>query len=317
MPHATVCVPDRPLPDLRFTAPCDCLAHLYGNAGDRPQRARFYATDLTGEEWQVIRRVMPLPGWLCGRGGNPEGYCHREMFDAVRYLVSEGIKWRAIPADFPPWGAVYAFQRRWQAEELLDVLHDRLREQVRLLEGRDDPEPTAAIVDSQSLRGAATLTGDRRGYDGAKLVSGSKRHIAVDCLGLLLVVLVTAADLQDRDAGVNLLSAVRRLFTRVRLVWADSGYAGALVDWAREKLALKVEVVRRGDDMSGFVVLPRRWVVERTFAWLVNCRRLVRDYERTAAAHEAYVKWAMVILMTRRLAEAGQRPARRVPSVSA
>lgn len=316
MPHAIVCAVDRPLPDLRFTAPCDCLAHLYGNAGDRPLRKRFYDTDMSDEEWQVIRRVMPLPGWLCGRGGNPEGYCHREMFDAVRYFVSNGIKWRAVPADFPPWGAVYAFQHRWQAEELLDVLHDRLREQVRLLEGRDDPEPTAAIVDSQSLRGASTLTGERRGYDGAKLVSGSKRHIAVDCLGLLLVVLVSAADLQDRDAGVQLLDAVRRLSTRVRLVWADSGYAGALVDWARQKLALKVEVVRRSDDMSGFVVLPRRWVVERTFAWLVNCRRLVRDYERTAAAHEAYVKWAMVTLMTRRLAAAGHAPARRVPPVS-
>jgi transposase len=316
VPHAIVCAVDRPLPDLRFTAPCDCLAHLYGNAGDRPLRKRFYDTDMSDEEWQVIRRVMPLPGWLCGRGGNPEGYCHREMFDAVRYFVSNGIKWRAVPADFPPWGAVYAFQHRWQAEELLDVLHDRLREQVRLLEGRDDPEPTAAIVDSQSLRGASTLTGERRGYDGAKLVSGSKRHIAVDCLGLLLVVLVTAADLQDRDAGVQLLGAVRRLFTRVRLVWADSGYAGALVDWARQKLALKVEVVRRSDDMSGFVVLPRRWVVERTFAWLVNCRRLVKDYERTAAAHETYVKWAMVTLMTRRLAAAGHAPARRVPPVS-
>ncbi|MFC1232242.1 transposase [Streptomyces sp. Sce081] len=167
------------------------------------------------------------------------------------------------------------------------------------------------------MRGAATLTGERRGFDGAKLVSGSKRHIAVDCLGLLLVVLVTAADLQDRDAGVHLLGAVRRLFTRVRLVWADSGYAGALVDWAREKLALKVEVVRRSDDVNGFVVLPRRWVVERTFAWLVNCRRLVRDYERSAAAHEAYVKWAMVTLMTRRLATAGQTPVRALPPASA
>ncbi|WP_436738498.1 transposase [Streptomyces sp. BBFR102] len=153
---------------------------------------------MSEEEWRVVRRRMPLPGWLRGRGGNPEGYCHREMSDAVRYFDSEDIKWRAMPSDFPPWGAVYAFARGWQAEELLDVLHDRLREQVRLLEGRDDPEPSAAIVDSRSLRGAATLT---------------------------------------------------------------------------------------GDDMSGFVVLPRRWVVGRALAWLVNCRRLVRDYERTGAAH--------------------------------
>ncbi|MEU2251496.1 transposase, partial [Streptomyces sp. NPDC019224] len=163
MPNATVVLPGRPLPDLRFAAECDCLAHLYGNAGDRPIRARFYATDLTDKEWQVIRQVMPLPGWLLGRGGHPEGFCHREMLDAVRYLVDNGIKWRAMPADFPPWPAVYAFQRRWQTDELLDVLHDRLREQVRMVEGRDDPEPTAAIIDSQSLRGASTLVGDRRG----------------------------------------------------------------------------------------------------------------------------------------------------------
>ncbi|AWK09563.1 IS5 family transposase [Streptomyces spongiicola] len=309
MQNATVVLSDRPLPDLRFAAECDCLAHLYGNAGDRPLRARVYATDLTDEEWQIVRRVMPVPGWLCGRGGNPEGFCHREMIDAVRYFVDNGIEWRAMPPDFPPWSAVYAFQHRWHTDELLDVLHERLREQVRIVEGRDDPEPSAAIVDSQSLRGASTLTGERRGYDGAKNVSGSKRHIAVDCLGLLLVVMVTAADLQDRDAGVALLERVRSLFTRVRLVWADSGYAGALVDWALHALGMKVEVSRRGDDRAGFVVIPRRWVVERTFAWLVNCRRLVRDYERTAAAHESYVKWAMVTLMTRRLAAADHEAA--------
>ncbi|MER5477544.1 IS5 family transposase [Streptomyces sp. NPDC002734] len=253
---------------------------------------------------------MPLPGWLLGRGGNPEGFCHREMLDTVRYFVDDGTKWRAMPADFPPWQAVYAFQRRWQTDELLDVLHDRLREQVRMVEGRDDPEPTAAIIDSQSLKGASTLVGDRRGYGAGKQVSGAKRQITMDCLGLLLVVMVTAAALQNRDAGVDLLERMQALFAKVSTVWADSGYTGALVDWVLHALALKVEVTRRTDDQAGFVVVPRRWFVERTFAWLVNCRRFVRDYERTAAAHESYVKWAMVTLMTRRLAAAERETAR-------
>lgn len=289
MPNATDALPDRPLPDPRFAAERDCLAHLYGNASDRPLRARFYATDLTDDEWQVVRRVMPVPGWLTGRGGNPEGFCHREMLDALRYFVDGGIKWRAMPADFPPWGAVYAFHRRRPADELLDVLHERLREQVRMVEGREgsraDCRDRRLPVPARRLhagRGPAWIRRDEE------------------------VVMVTAADLQDRDAGVNLLARVRALFMRVQLVWADSGYAGALVEWARHTLALKVEVTRRGDNTAGFVVQPRRRVVERRFAWLMNCRRLVRDYERTAVGHETYVKWAMVTLMTRRLAAAGQ-----------
>ncbi|WP_244224036.1 transposase [Streptomyces tirandamycinicus] len=159
--------------------------------------------------------------------GQPGGFCHREMIDAVRYFVDNGIEWRAMPPDFPPWSAVYAFQHRWHTDELLDVLHERLREQVRIVEGGRS-RASAAIVDSQSLRGASTLTGERAGTTGEECV-GFQASLAVDCLGLLLVVMVTAADLQDRDAGVALLERVRSLFTRVRLVWADSGYAGALV----------------------------------------------------------------------------------------
>ncbi|MDJ0375858.1 IS5 family transposase [Streptomyces sp. H10-C2] len=223
------------------------------------------------------------------------------MLDVVRYLVDGGIKWRSMPADFPPWDRVYAFFRRWMRQGLVGELHDRLRGKVRQAEGKA-AEPTAAIIDSQSLRGAATVGADTRGYDGGKRVGGRKRHIIVDTLGLLLVVAVTAANVSDRDAAYPLLERLRALHRLIALVWADGGYTGRLVDWARHKLQVMLQVVKRSEDASGFVVLPRRWVVERTLSWLMRSRRLVRDYERLPATHEALVQVSMTMLMSRRLA---------------
>lgn len=280
---------------------CDCLAHVYGNATDRADRARCYPSDMSDAEWSQVRPLLPVPAWLEGRGGQPEGYCHRQMLDAVRYLVDGGIKWRAMPADFPPWDRVYAFFRRWMRQGLVGEFHDRLRGRVRQAEGKAQ-EPTAAVIDSQSLRGAATVGADTRGYDGGKKVAGRKRHIIVDTLGLLLVVAVTAANVSDRDAAYPLLERLRALHRMITLVWADGGYTGRPVDWALQKLQLTLRVVKRSDDTSGFVVLPRRWVVERTLSWLMRSRRLVRDYERLTATHEAMVQVSMTMLMSRRLA---------------
>ena len=218
---------------------------------------------MTDAEWAVVRDVLPVPAWLDGRGGQPEGYCHRQMLDAVRYLVAGGISWRSMPADFPAWGRVYAFARRWRLTGLLAGLHDRLRALVRADAGRD-PEPTAAIIDSQSLRAAPSVPRSTSGWDGGKRVGGRKRHVVVDCLGLLLAVTVTAASVQDRDAAQPLLERLRDRFHKVTLVWADGGYAGRLVTWAAERLQVVLQIVRRNDDTSGFVVLARRWVVERT-----------------------------------------------------
>lgn len=284
---------------------CDCLAHRFGNAADRPDRVRCYGSDLTEAEWQVLRPLLPVPAWLQGRGGRPEGYCHRVMLDAVRYVVDNGVKWVNLPCDFPPYRRVHAFARRWQVTGLLAEFHDRLRDKVRQKEGRD-VDPTAAIVDSQSVRAAANIPGSTTGWDGGKRVGGRKRHLVVDCLGLVLAVAVTAANVQDRDAAVPLLERLRRLYFSVRLVWADGGYAGRLVDWAAENLHLTLEIVKRSDDTTGFVVLPRRWVVERTLSWLMRSRRLVRDYETLPAMHEAMVLWSMTMLMSGRLA--GRRP---------
>lgn len=284
---------------------CDCLAHRFGNAADGPDRVPCYGSDLTEAEWQVIRPLLPVPAWLQGRGGRPEGYCHRVMLDAVRYVVDNGVKWVNLPCDFPPYRRVHAFARRWQVTGLLTELHDRLRDKVRQKEGRS-PDPTAAIVDSQSLRAATNIPRSTSGWDGGKKVGGRKRHLVVDCLGLVLAVAVTAASVQDRDAAVPLLERLRQMCFSIRLVWADGGYAGRLVDWAAENLHLTLEIVRRTDDTTGFVVLPRRWVVERTLSWLMRSRRLVRDYETLPVMHEAMVLWSMTMLMSGRLA--GRRP---------
>ncbi|WP_435191453.1 IS5 family transposase [Streptomyces sp. bgisy126] len=256
---------------------------------------------MSDAEWAVVRDAMPVPGWLEGRGGQPEGYCHRQMVDAVRYLVAGGIAWRAMPADFPAWDRVYAFFRRWRDKGLVAEFHDRLRDRVREAAGRD-PEPSAGIIDAQSVRAAASVLAASRGFDGGKKVNGRKRHIVVDTLGLLLTVMVTAASVTDRDAGQTLLARLRERHWRIARVWADGGYTGRLVDLARDVWRVALTVVKRSDDAAGFTVLPKRWLVERTFAWLMRSRRLTRDYEGRTDSSEAVIRWSMSMVMSRRLA---------------
>jgi len=282
---------------------CDCLAHVYGNAADRPDRERRYPSDMTDAEWARVRAALPVPGWLEGRGGQPEGYCHRQMIDAVRYLVAGGITWRAMPSDFPCWKRVYAFFQRWRDQGLLTEFHDRLRDEVRRAAGRD-PQPSAGVIDAQSVKAAATVTATTRGFDGGKKINGRKRHIVVDTLGLLLVVMVTAAGVTDRDGARDLLGRVRARYFRLTRVWADGGYTGPLVDWAANAWRIALTVVKRSDDTTGFVVLPKRWLVERTFGWLMRSRRLARDYERRTDTAEAMIRWSMTMVMSRRLAKA-------------
>jgi putative transposase len=222
------------------------------------------------------------------------------VVDAIRYVIHNGCVWRAVPADFPPWRTVYGLYQRWNASGATIDLHDALRAQTRRAAGRA-AEPTAAVIDSQSVRAAATVPKASRGWDNAKKVNGRKRHIAVDTTGLLLEVLATPASVQDRDAARPLLFNLHRARRRIRRAWADSVYAGKLQPWAATYLKLTVEIVKRPSDQHTFQVLPRRWVVERTLAWITNYRRCARDYERLPANHEAAVYWAMITLMTRRL----------------
>lgn len=289
------------------TPACDCLAHRFGNAGDHTARERRYPTDMSDAEWKVVRPLLPVPGWLRGRGGQPEAYCHRAILDAIRYLVDNATKWRAIPGDFPPWDRVYAFFRRWRDHDLVKEFHDRLRRRVREQAGRD-PEPSAGVIDSQSVKADAVVGADSRGFDGGKLINGRKRHAVVDTLGLLLAVMVTAADIGDRAAAQVLLAQVAAAHHRLALIWADGGYTGSLVEYSLAVLALVLAIVKRSDDMRGFVVLPKRWIVERFFAHLMRSRRLVRDFERSTSSAEAMIYWSMTTLMTRRLAR--PRPSR-------
>jgi transposase len=260
---------------------------------------------MTGAEWAVCEPLLPAPAWLAGRGGRPASWCMRDIADAIRYLTHNGPVWRALPADFPPAGTVYWWLDKWQADGSAERMHDDLRERVRAAAGRN-LRPSAAVIDSQSVKGSEMIARTRRGYDAGKKINGTKRHLAVDALGLLLTVLVTAASVQDRDAAKPLLWNLRKAFPAVKLAWADGGYAGKLVTWAATRLKpkLTLEIVKRPDDLHTFKVLPRRWVVERTLSWIT--RRTVRDYERLPAHHETFIYWAMIILMTRRLARKPQ-----------
>lgn len=271
------------------------------------RRPRRYPSDTSEAEWQLIAPHIPAGE----RGGRPVRYPRRDIVDAIRYLNHNGCVWRALPADFPPWRTVYHYFRAWTRDGTLARLHNSLREQVRHAAGRRT-QPSAAIMDSQTVRAAETVARTQRGFDAGKKLNGRKRHLAVDTNGLLLVVLVTAASVQDRDAARLLLAALRTCFTTVTRVWADAAYAGRLVDWAATTLRLGVDIVRKLAGQIGFQPLPRRWVVERTIAWINRCRRTVRDYERHPAHHAAMVQWAMVTVMTRRLARHRTTPPRQV-----
>ena len=204
-----------------------------------------------------------------------------------------------LPHDLPPWQTVYHYFRQWKGDGTWEHMNEALRIRLRVADGRE-AEPSAAIVDSQSAK--TTNVKGIRGYDAGKKVKGRKRHILVDTMGLLLVVIVHAADIQDRDGVKLLLNKVKGSFSRLRLIWADGGYAGKLVDWVLNIHGWTLEIVKRDKGVKGFQVLPRRWVVERTFAWLGRYRRLSKDYEVLTETSEAMIYACMVHLMVRRLA---------------
>jgi transposase len=263
-----------------------------------------YPSDLTDGQWLVIESLVPP----VRRGGRPAEHARRRIVDAILYVVRTGCSWRQLPHDFPPWATVFWYFKQWRADGTVDRIHDALRDRVRDEAGRD-PLASAGIVDAQSVKGADTVGADSRGFDAGKKVNGRKRHIVVDTMGLLLAVIITTAAVQERDGARRVLDRLRFTMPSVALVWADGGYAGQLVTWARDRLRVLVEIVRKPLGIKTFHVLPRRWVVDRTFAWMSRCRRLAHDYERLPEHSEAMIKWAMIGLMTRRLAPApGRRP---------
>jgi transposase len=282
----------------------DCLCR------DRVPR---YPSDLTDAQWQVLRpEAEQVMAELCRAAGRPMVHDVRAMLDAVFYVDREGIRWRALPVDFPHWEAAYAFYQRWNARGLPPLLVERLRGRLRERAGRDR-QPRAAVFDAQTVKAAETVARASRGFDPGKKINGRKRHIAVDTQGLLLAVVVTAANINDRTGARLLLIKLLDFCTRLCLIWADDGYRGTpLIQWMRAVAAVSFQVITTKAATSKqhrFRIVPRRWVVERTFGWLLHYRRLVRDYERRPEHHEAMVYWATILIMTKRLAKLPPDPA--------
>src|SRR6266511_2975158 len=267
-----------------------------------------YRSDLTDEQWHLLAPLLPPPV----PAGAPRTTDLREVVNAILYRLHNGCAWHALPHDFPPEGTVRDYFHQWRRSGLWERINDTVRRQVRRAEGRDD-EPSAGIVDSQSAKG--TRTSGTKGYDAGKKVKGTKRHLLVDTLGLLLCVVVHAAGIQDRDGAKLVLSKAKDLFPKLRLLWADGGYAGKLVAWVAAVCGWVLEIVKRSEAAKGWVLLPRRWVVERTFGWLSQCRALARDYEYHPETSETLIQVAMVHLMLRRLTRTKTNPLGTQPSV--
>src|SRR5699024_3165719 len=247
----------------------------------------------------MLEPLLPPAGNTAGKGDRPEKHPRRVVLDAIVHPPRAVTSWAPFPMDFPPAKTVYDIFRRWAKHGVWQRIHDALRDRVRVRAGRN-PLPSAAIVDSQTVRGADTVPTASAGYGAGKKTKGRKRHVATDALGLLLTVVVTHASIQDRDGAHRLLTALQARFCTVTHLWADGGYAGRLVRWARTVLSLTVQVVKRTDNTAGFRLLPRRWVIERTLGWISKHRRCVRDYETLPEHHETMLHIAMIMTTSRR-----------------
>jgi putative transposase len=253
-----------------------------------------YPTDLTNKQWKRIKDLLPP----AKTGGRHRTTNLREVMNAILYVTKTGIQWRMLPHDFPPYNTVYGYFWQWRNDGVWQRVHDTLRAQVRQQAGRHK-HPTAGCLDSQSVK--TTQVPGVRGFDAGKLIKGRKRHVLVDTMGLLLVVVVTAASVQDRDGARLLFKQLPGGCKKLRKIWVDGSYRGELIAWAWNQCKLLLTPVLRPQECKGFVLLPRRWVVERTFAWLNLCRRLSKDYERQTSSSEAFVYLAMTRLMLQRL----------------
>ena len=280
---------------------------------NKDKRKKKYPSELSGKSWKRLSGLLPKPKKEPGGPGRPPADL-REVINGILYVLRGGISWRMLPNDYPAWQTVYGYHNEWSKSGVWERVNTVLVKQVRSQTPKPGKKkkcrkkrPTAGCVDSQSVK-TVQVGGQQRGYDAGKSVKGRKRFILVDTMGLLLAVKVTAANVSEK-AGAQLLltkvmatKSLMRLCRRVRLVWADGGYQGPdLAGWVKSLLGWTWEVVKRNDEQKGFAVLPRRWVVERTFAWLSFNRRLSKDYEKLTRNSEAMVYLAMINIMLKRL----------------
>ncbi len=283
----------------------------YTAAHRDPGDATRYPCGLTDSEWDRVRHLFEPQG----RPGRPPKYARRHMLDACIYVLRSGCSWRMIPKEFPPWKRVYGTFRRWQSKGLFETMHDELRDLWRSRQHRL-AEPTAGVLDSQSVK--TSPQGGPAGYDAGKKVKGRKRHLVTDTLGLLLAVLVTTANVQDRDAAAPAMARAMAKYPTIEKLYVDGGYSGRCPRQLMRDHDIEVEVIRHPgnrnvggwyqgqmplfeDIPSGFVVLPKRWVVERTNAWIIQPRRMARDYDRNPAVSEAWIWLAEARILLRRL----------------